>query len=275
MEDNFSNQNRPAGSFDPVRGHDDTSGMYVGRRRHRRSPGSRLFGAIFLIGAGVLLFLDNVGVLPIRNIWDYWPLILIGIGIAKFLGCRSNSQRLVGVLLVGFGSLFLLMNLGVLHIHTRDGSWPLALLLIAFGLIALVKTVESTAGRPRVGFPRVSPGFSESSLDEHAMGGHVKRKLDTPNFAGGNLHCVFGNIEIDLRRAEISSTDKSAIVDVDCVFGAIHIRAPETWRVNVQATGVLGNVEDKTIPPRSVGGIDPPVLIITGQAVFASVEVEN
>ena len=41
--------------------------------------------ALLLIGAGVLLLLDNFGIVWIGRIWDLWPLTLIAMGLAELL----------------------------------------------------------------------------------------------------------------------------------------------------------------------------------------------
>lgn len=268
----------------PVQPAGQASGSYFpGPSRFRKgglrrcgSLGSRLFFAVFLIIAGILLFLDNIGLLPVRNVWNYWPLLLIAFGAAKLSFSSSLIQRVLAFLLMGWGSLFLLMNLGVVHIRVHDQSWPLSLLLITFGILALVKTLESgAAGKPHIGLPSAPVEGSEDVLNEHVVLGSINRRLDSPNFQGGRIESVFGSVEIDLRRALIASKEKSAVIAVNCVFGSVQVRLPDTWRVSLQAVGVLGNVEDKTIPPRTVAGVETPVLIITGQSVFGSVEIDN
>jgi predicted membrane protein len=278
MQNNLDNQNRPVGPLNQAAGPDNAgmSNLIRNRRRCGRSVGSRLFFAVFLIVAGILLFLDNIGFLPVRNLWNYWPLLLIAFGTAKLSFCRSVVQKVFSFLLIGWGALFLLMNLGVIHIRVHDETWPLSLLLITFGILALVKTLESGAtARPRMGLPRAPLQGSEDALNEHVVFGSINRRLDTTNFQGGSIESIFGSVEIDLRRVQIASKEKSAVVAVNCVFGAVKIKLSDTWRVSLQAAGVLGNVEDKTIPPRTVSGLEPPVLIVTGQSVFGSVEVEN
>jgi len=47
--------------------------------------------ALILIGAGVLLLLDNFGILWIDRIWNLWPLTLIAVGLAELL--RWSRQR--------------------------------------------------------------------------------------------------------------------------------------------------------------------------------------
>jgi hypothetical protein len=242
----------------------------------RRSPAGRVFFAVFLIIAGVALFLDNVGVLRLRNIWEYSPLLMCAWGISVLSGAPSIARRYWGILLIVLGVLGLLLNLGVLRLHTRDDSWLLALLLIAGGIFALIKTIEGGARpAPRVGFPTQTASGSDDVLDEHAVFGSLKRKVETANFLGGQIECVFGSVDLDLRYSQIAPNSNAVRVDVKCVFGSAKLRIPDTWMVTLDASGVFGNVEDKTIPPRTGAGPGTPTLMITGESVFSSVEVEN
>jgi predicted membrane protein len=245
----------------------------------------RLIGAVLMIAAGVLLFLDNIGVLPIREVWQYWPVLLIALGVAKLSGSRLLSDILLSIFCVSFGGLFLLSNLGVVHIRSWNSSWPVSLFLIAFGLVALVKALE-TARRPQsspFGFspkvtsngPQQSSSFPPRKFEEHNFGGNIRRKIDTDEFAGGEIHTVFGNVEIDLRNAQISPRDRQATVEIHAVFGGVKLLVPTTWRVSARGQGVFGNFEDKTLPPRASQGFEPPWLNIIGSAVFAPVEIDN
>src|SRR5439155_24114805 len=105
--------------------------------------------------------------------------------------------------------------------------------------------------------------------------GGLKRRLDTPNFQGGEMIAVFGGIEVDLRRAQIASTDKEVIIDANATFGGIDLKVPETWQVVTRGLGIFGGYEDKTLPPRPQEGVTPPRLVVTGYAVFGGVTVQN
>jgi hypothetical protein len=41
--------------------------------------------ALVLIAAGVLLLLDNFGILWIDRVWNLWPLALIAVGVAQLI----------------------------------------------------------------------------------------------------------------------------------------------------------------------------------------------
>ncbi|HKP51401.1 MAG TPA: toast rack family protein [Chloroflexia bacterium] len=99
------------GSAPPNRGGQSWAG---GRgwdgKGHRH--GTPILGPIFLILAGVLFLLNNMGVLPWAiwgQLWRLWPLVLIAIGLDMLFGRRSPGLSLlimVGVLAGGAAFLY-------------------------------------------------------------------------------------------------------------------------------------------------------------------------
>lgn len=248
---------------------------WMSRHSGTRTGAARTGVAVCLIIFGALLFLSNLGLFPVRMVWSYWPLIFIAFGVIRGLGRPSIGGIIWAGFLVLAGVVIFLLNLGVIHIQTDDGSWPLSLLVIAFGVLMLVRALE---GRPRLGLPegfaaRFRPG-PISALRDWAILGSVKRRLETPAFDGGEAVSIFGSVEIDLRRAQISNAERTVTIDATCIFGAVKLRAPENWRLNMQGVGILGSFEDKTITA-NMPGFDSPVLVVTGFAIFGAVEIEN
>ncbi|MBV8549774.1 MAG: hypothetical protein JOY54_00635 [Acidobacteriaceae bacterium] len=240
------------------------------RRKHRSPP---LFAAIFLIAAGVLLFLNSLGWLPVRNIWDFWPLIFVWMGLGRLLNAHEPAGRAFGIFFVCVGALILLFTLHVLSITTRNDSWAPALLFILLGFALLFKTLERNArGQRSIGLP-ISGRYSVDRVDDTAILGAIKRKLDTAKFEGGTITSFMGSVEIDLRRAQIDSATRSATIEVLASFASVKMRIPETWRLDIHGVGIFGVFEDKTISPNT--GPDAPVLVVTGYSAFSSVEFEN
>lgn len=253
-------------------------GAFANRRRSKRrfrSTGYQFTLAVALIVFGILLFLDNVGLLPISLLYNFWPTIPIAIGISRLFYKPTVNSVLWSAFLICVGAVFLLITLHILHIRD-NGTAPLALLFITFGFAALIKTVGRGAVPPRQWH---NPGFvhwaSTDIVNESVVMSSLKRRVESANFMGGELHNVMGNIEFDLRPAQLPPGARSATIDVECIMGATKIRVPESWRVSIQAEGIMGNVEDKTIPPRIDKRDEAPTLIITGSSVMGTVEVEN
>jgi predicted membrane protein len=234
--------------------------------------------AVILIVAGALLFLDNLGLLPIHNIGDYWPLALVAWGLTIFERKRTVHSLIWATAVVVFGCLLLLGNLHIIHV-TGSIFWPLV--LIAFGATMLVSRSSLPAFPPwwKTGQldtgtnPR--PSFFGNRLVESVIFTGAERRVESQNFEGGKVEAVFGGIDLDLSGAAISSPDRRAILEVNAIFGGIEIRVPRTWRVEKKGSAVFGGFEDRTFPPRPEPGVDPPTLLIRGAAVFGGIDVKN
>ena len=112
-------------------------GAWAGHRLHGfRRPG--VVFAFLMIGAGVLLFLDNIGLFHFHDIWQYWPVALIAIGVAKLFETRGAGGLVLAGLLMVVGTAFLLDNFGIWH-ASWNIIWPLG--LIAFGYHYFTDTV--------------------------------------------------------------------------------------------------------------------------------------
>ncbi len=52
-----------------------------------------LFWGVLLIGIGILFLLDNLGIVYFDEIIsDYWPLILIAVGLKIILGAKGSNK---------------------------------------------------------------------------------------------------------------------------------------------------------------------------------------
>lgn len=241
------------------------------------SASTRLIFAVALIAAGTLMFLSNIGLFPPFDVWQFWPVIIIIIGISRLTSSIYASGRVLGILFIVFGSLFLMVSTGIFHIHARNDTWFFSILLITFGIVALVKVLESQENpRPQVGFAAggVGSGFAADVLQEQVIFGGLKRQVLSSNFRGGKLEAVFGGIEINLRQAQITSEDRTVTLECNAVFGSIELRVPDTWRVVARAAGMFGSVDDKSTANK-MPGFDGPTLVVTGAAVFGSVEIKD
>jgi predicted membrane protein len=235
------------------------------------------FGAIVLIAIGALLFLDNLGLVPFANIRACWPLAISAWGVAMLSRSRTSCGMVWPWTLIAAGVLLTMGNLGILHVSIGS-LWPI--FLIAIGVSMLFRRGGwEWPPRPSHQFfgpaDRLRRKFFGNILHLNAVFSSVKRRVESANFEGADLNSTFGELKVDLRGATISTPNRQAIVETNAAFGAIKLRVPETWKIVVHGTAVFGAYEDKTVPPRPTPGLDPPTLIIRGNAAFGAVEIEN
>lgn len=250
-------------------------------------------GAI-IIGIGVLFLLDNFHVMYIRELWKYWPVALIAVGLVKLVDSNCGTGRVAGGVLLGAGAILLGNNLHLIDI-TLAQLWPL--LLIGIGLAMLGQRIwgpQWYGGRHRrwdkdrwnkhrdrhrwdSGWKNVAPDTEEqadpSTLNEAAIFGGGKRRVTTHDFRGGALTAIFGGFEIDLRQAGMIAD--SAILEVNAIFGGAEIRIPETWTAVVQGAGIFGGYADETVSPNPATAPNSKKLFVRGSAVFGGVAVKN
>src|SRR5579862_1162566 len=119
-----------------------------------------------VIAVGVLFLLKNAGILYFDDIWQYWPVILIVVGLSKLANTHSASHVTSGLIIGSIGTVFLLKNLGYIYGDIWAYFWPG--ILIAVGLSILVKHLEGRGqdwfpGPPPPGSP--PPGASSGSTN--------------------------------------------------------------------------------------------------------------
>jgi predicted membrane protein len=238
----------------------------------RTSPRGPHAGAVLLILAGVLFFLNNTGIIHIGSIFEYWPLILIAVGVSRFK-CSRGPTRVWSLAMIAMGGIFLTRNLGLLYI-SFDMVWPIA--LIGAGVLLLVGRMEAGA---IFRFPRAMPhatvGHDDRRVHLFSFFGGVKRVMDTDDFRGGEALAIFGGVDLDLRLARMSGAVREVVVEADALFGGVNIKVPDNWRVAVRGVGLFGGYVDKTLRRKSDVNPDGPLLVVTGYAAFGGIEVQS
>ena len=110
--------------------------------KRRANTKGIVFGAIIIL-IGALFLLNSAGIVPIpvMSVWGLWPVILIAIGVWRFVATRKWWP----LILIALGVIFLLGNMDVVPIDIGT-YWPV--ILIAIGVWRLL----ASRGR-RLGFP--------------------------------------------------------------------------------------------------------------------------
>jgi len=213
----------------------------------------RLVLGVFIMMAGILLALDNLGLVDSSFFFRSWPAVLIVIGTLKLLG--HEGQHKGGLFLIVLGTCLLGFTFGYLN---WARLWA-ALFIVVGG------SIVSRAIRP----PTVRTGSPSNSIDTMSLLGGSKTVSNSPDFRGGQALAVMGGCEIDLRRATIAQGE--AVFDVFAFWGGIELRVPEEWEVVNRVNAFLGGSDNKTM----VAPAAKQRLVVTGTVIMGGVEVKN
>ena len=210
---------------------------------------------LFLILAGILFMLDQVGLADFGEvIGNWWPLILIGIGVSQWV--RSPGRRLGPVVMTGLGVVLLLDTLDVISAWSL--LWSLAVIGVGFWLIMHRDSVPDTSSAETV---RLTATF-----------GGVETVSGSQDFRGGSLSAFFGGVGLDLRQAGVAPG--GARLDVTTFCGGAEITVPRTWRVVIEGTPLFGGFENSA----EGGGALPdnvPELTVRGTILFGGIEIKS
>jgi len=253
----------------------DGSKVVVGLSLSSKDRHSTLIAGLLIIAFGVLLLLDQEGIVPLSHVLRFWPLILIVPGLVKLLGGRVTEERVFGVVLVFFGLLFLFSSLGFRHFEFSH-IWPLVIIAAGAWILYSPPKIGKPVvlfNKPGVFFSGLSGNPSEGEINSVNVLGGGESRITSRNFRGGKLVAVFGGFKLDMSEAEMEGNE--AVIDLVAFFGGGEFVIPRTWEVSVRGTGLFGGHGDETrhLPPEP--GKPRKTLIIRGSWMFGGFNIKN
>jgi predicted membrane protein len=206
---------------------------------------------LLVVTLGVMLLLDTTDAFgPDTDVLGtYWPVLVIAWGLWGLMSFRSVLWH-VAVLVIGV--MFLLTNLNVWTLDIGQ-FWPVVLVVIGLALLFSWRLV----GRTDNGW-KVTCIFSGS-----------EEVVSSQAFEGGEVTAIFAGVDLDLREAELA--EGKATIDATVICGGMELTVPKGWKVNIEATPILGATENRHQQP-SLGEAKGE-LTITGTVVCGGIEV--
>jgi predicted membrane protein len=256
---------------------------------------------VFLVLMGIVLALDQLGLVQAHHLLRFWPAALIILGLVMLQrGERQGALR--ALVLIVVGGWLLLNTLGLVSLDLWGFIWPL--LLVFFGARIMMRNQGSGsnaspdqpgAANPMAGTASTGAGTASSGAgitSAGQAGGYApaapnsgepvhaslfsllsssKRRWGRSVFRGAEATAFMGGCELDLRDALMSSGEL-AVVDVFVIMGGVNIFVPPNWTVSQEVVPLLGGVHDKT---RSVPSNPAQHLLVRGTVVMGGVEISN
>ncbi len=238
-------------------------GRQLAPRHHHRGGG--IMPGLVLIAWGGLLLLRELGVLdPTLRAIDFWPLVIIGVGLSIAATRRRLGSVLVGLAVALLGAGLLAQHLGYAVGLAR--LWPV--LLIAAGIGFILNGQARRRRGPWVANEQVSADELQRSV---TMGG-LALTVDSQRFRGGALSVTMGEIKADLRRAAIEGEE--AAIDLSLTMAGVELYVPSNWLVVNEVAPFMGVVEDKTEPRPDAAGVQRR-LVLRGKITMGAVTLTN
>ena len=240
---------------------------------------TRIVIGLLIIAAGILLLMKSLGFGTDYNVGDFWPVILIVIGLGKILQPKEYRQLYWGIVITAIGTLFLLNNLAYIHFWFKD-LWPILLILLGIEILRCgvfkhkFNWTCCIHDKGRHHF-KSWKGISNSDnvdkdyVDISVILGGGEYKFTNKQLKGGSVSTIMGGCELDFRNADMEKEEM--VLEISSIMGGVDILVPSHWQVVMQGTPILGSVEDKTTKPEN----STKKLIIKGAAIMGGVEIKN
>jgi predicted membrane protein len=252
--------------------------------RHMITP--KFVIGVFLVLMGVVLTLDQLGMVQAHHALRFWPVLLIILGLVNLQRCeRSGVVR--ALVLIVVGAWLLLNTLGLVSLQIWEFIWPLVLVFVGARIMmrnqgsrlkppadqisatgAATGPIPPAPAGPSV-FAAAPANPVHASL--FALMSSSKRRWGKNIFHSADTTSIMGGCELDLRDALIDSQEP-AVVDVFAIMGGVLILVPSNWTVSQEVVPLMGGVEDKT---RSVPSNPPQHLLVRGTVIMGGIEISN
>lgn len=209
----------------------------------------RFFLAVFLIGAGIMLVLANVGIINfgIGVFWhNIYPVFILVMGLKwLFDFIRKRGEHwFLGLVFTVFGSLLLLDRFEYITFYFKDifKLWPLLIIFVGFEMFGF--------GRRNIVIhtSNDSKTFSVDSKKD-------KQTKHTQNFVVGSqnysqpnwkvepmdISTMAGDFYLDFSKAFIP--EKETPIHIRSLAGDVHILVPENIEFRIEAAVKAGEIE--------------------------------
>jgi len=208
---------------------------------------------------GVLFTLDNLHILRADRYLEYWPIVLVAIGLVHVSQAKSAAGTVGGAIWILVGVILLGGRLGFIHANIWN-FWPLILVLV--GARIVWQTMDGNRALDR--------GDTSATVSAIAVMGGFERRITSHEFRGGEITAFMGGGKVDLRDA--MPAGGQAVINIFAMMGGFEILVPETWRVISEVTPFMGGIEDKS---RTSTNPSAPCLVLRGFVMMGGVTLKN
>ena len=221
----------------------------------------RILWGVILVALGVLVGLDVVDVIDIKDLFEgWWTFFII---LPSIVSIITDREKIWGVAGLFTGSVLFLACQDIIE-DSAVIKLIIPFIIVLVGLKLIFKDVfnkDVKAAKQKVevsGEPakEYAATFSGNNVD-----------FSGESFSSAKLDAVFGTIQCDLRNAVITD---GAVLNISNIFGKAEILVPSDVNVKISATSIFGSVSDKRTSKPVNGAV---TLYITGNCLFGGADI--
>lgn len=242
--------------------------------------------AVLLILIGGVFLLLNLDIISAvyKPLLISWQTLLIVIGVWSIFK-RNYTSALILILI---GLFFIYPKLCIVFpdiFPCADFSvrtyWPLILIIVGILLIGSKKFCtrkkrhywEGNKTKRGEGASTSAEWNATDFVSKDLVFGASEQIVLSQNFRGGEVSVVFGELIIDLRKAQLAPG--TSHLETSTVFGSTVIYLPSDWLVELKGSTVFGGVDDKRYSPQISESENASRLILDASAVFGGCEIRS
>lgn len=237
----------------------------------------RLIAGLVIIVIGALFLVDRAGLYDLSGLLDWWPMIIVLVGVWRLIAGRFRS--LFGpLLLIAIGAILQIWNLDAFDLDFGKFLLPGILIVVGIAILAggMRRRKRGRRNSPpsHNAAPIIDVDVSASTdvdADDtlHAVVGTQDRTI-SGDFQSASINVVMGSGNLDLRNARIVS--KPATLEASVVMGEVKVRVPAEWNVRIANSSQMGETKDAR-PSQSDS--DSPDLIVRGSVTMGSLQITD
>ncbi|SFD69935.1 LiaF transmembrane domain-containing protein [Thermophagus xiamenensis] len=222
---------------------------------------------IVLILAGAVLLAGNLGLIP-SHLWQLlysWPSIFLLLAIINI----AKQKIIPSIIYLAIWFIIILPDIfpGI-DVSQYWNYWPVLLILV--GLLFL----NAKKRRMQIFKNQTKSSQINEYLEEIAIFSGTVRKVDSPNFKGGEIISIFGGNEIYFNQSTLAP--EGAVIEMVNIFGGTKLIVPRDWQIRIEVTSILGGFADKRVfETTKTESSTQPTLTIKGVIVFGGGELSN
>jgi hypothetical protein len=209
----------------------------------------QLITGLTIMAIGLALVLDKLGLVHARDVFQFWPALLVVFGAAviaeSFRKPDPSAPATVG--------------------RRRGGAPCFFAFIIVMALLGTYRFEGRAAERVD----------ADNRVNVTGIMGAADSKPEAGTFRNGQVSTVMGRSTLDLRSVTLAPGEQ-AVVDVFVTMGRATIRVPDGWTVDTSAIPVMGTVEDNrwsSTPQGDTTAGPKPRLVVRGFVMMGKVEI--